>query len=102
MYRHDIKVKKGNEFSAKIVAYSSIGIPLTGSQMVSIIGGDNDAPVFVETYDTSSCYGVCYGYFLGELAIQLYGVFCKPGSTPELRYGSPIMLDSAIDTVTQL
>lgn len=102
LYRHNIKVKKGNEFSATIVAYSSIGISLTGSQMVSIIGSDNKAPVFVETYDTSSCYGVCYGYFLAELVIQLYGVFCKTGNTPELRYGSPIMLDSATDTVTEL
>ena len=103
LYRHNIKVKKGTELSATIVAYSSISTSLTGSQMVSIVGSDNIAPVFVETYNTSSAYGVCYGYFLAELVIQLYGVVGKTdGSTPELRYGAPIQLDSAIDTVTEL
>lgn len=101
LYRHDIQlIKNNNGLSALMVVYSSIGNSFTGEQRVAIAG--KSQIVFVNTYESSTTYGVCEGYFLAESVIQLYGVFCKTGSTPELRYGSPISLDSVTDTVTEL
>ena len=101
LYRHDIQlIKNNNGLSALMVVYSSIGTSFTGEQRVSIAG--KPQIVFVNTYESSTTYGVCEGHFLAESVIQLYGVFCKTGSTPELRYGSPISLDSATDIVTEL